>query len=385
MAAYKLPPDAVLYRYGPGEGAARNSLPIWVYFPIEDGTMVAYKLAPEQYAQFFDGGNPNVGISERLYGSPEDQPPEFPQAINAGSAEELNSITTDYGSYGQFWNHIVNAYMGSNPAKDDPEVRRVLARVAANPDMGQTELENLLKTTNWYKSRTEAELEWNDLSPTEQQSRIEEQAARLSDMWFQEVGSPIGFNDTQLRHFATQVASGKMGLGQVLQTWVRPEAERNPESPWSRTKRNEQENQRQRGVDIENQTAAVRQLATEWGVQMTDQSLAEWGNRIVSKEASDADFQEYLKGQAEILYAWKDREVKTIDAAQPWLQAYSRVLERGQTDLFNPVVQQALQTGVPLFEFEKQLKQRPEWLETGNAREQLNSMAGDIGQRMGFA
>lgn len=363
-----IPKDAFIFRY---------SDKAWVVYRLEGETLLGYSI--DDLNQYDVSG---MNVVDRTNSSLD---ADFGKnVINAGNASELISVAQDFGTMSQYWNHIVQAYMGNNPAKDDPEVRKVLAQLAARPDMGQSELENLLKATNYYKGRTQTQLEWNDLSDAEKAQRINEQAANLASTYLSTVGSTIPYDNPTLRFYAEQIASGKMGAGQVVETWAKPEALKNPESPWSRTLRNEQENQRARGVDVENQTSAVRKIASEWGVQLSDQSLGEWGRKLVTKEASDADLENYLKGQAKILYAWKDENVKTADAAQPWLQAYSRVLEKGATDLFNPVIQQALQQGTPLFEFEKQLKLRPEWLQTGNARETLDAGASAIGRTMGF-
>lgn len=304
--------------------------------------------------------------------------------VNGGDANELTNIGSDFGTFGQWVTSLTTSLFGDNPAKDDPEIKRVLAQKIARPDMSDAELEGLLRQTNWFKQRSDVEREWNDLSDAERLARIDETASRLSETYFRETGARIAFDDGTLRSWAQQVASGRTGYGAVLETWIRPAALQNPESPWSRTIRNEQENQRKRGVDIENRSQGARELAERWGIQMSDQSLAEWGAKLMGNEASDADFVQFLQDQAKILYPWKDPTVPTMDAARPWLDTYSRVLETGNPSLFNPEVQKALNAGMPLFEFEKELKSRPEWLETGNANRELSAMGAQIGRQFGF-
>jgi hypothetical protein len=43
-----------------------------------------------------------------------------------------------------------------------------------------------------------------------------------------------------------------------------------------------------------------------------------------------------------------------------------------------------MQGNVAIADFERELKKRPEWLETGNAFDTINRNVGNIGQQMGF-
>ncbi len=124
-------------------------------------------------------------------------------------------------------------------------------------------------------------------------------------------------------------------------------------------------------------------MANRWGVKLDEPTVKSWATGIVTLTKSEDDLVEYFKNQSAILYPWKDREMETESAAQPWIQTYSRVMER-QADLFNPKVQAALQQGQPVFEFEKQLKASPEWEQTRNFQDAATQVLGDVGARMGF-
>ncbi len=117
---------------------------------------------------------------------------------------------------------------------------------------------------------------------------------------------------------------------------------------------------------------------------MSDTQLLDWADKMVNNVYSQADWDSFVRDQAENLYPWKGREVRTLDAALPWLDAVDRILETGPVDLTNSDVQAALQQGMPLFEFEQQLRKKPEWLETENANTELTNTAGRIGRAMGF-
>lgn len=347
----------------------------YVVYDLGHGIYVRYTIP---YKGFDFNGSKDIGtVTQAQFNK------MFPNYINGGNALELDSIAKDFGSYRNYWNWLIKAYMGPNPAKNDPGVLRVLAQLAARPDMSSEELDNLLKSTSYYQSRTEAQLEWNDLSKAEREKRVNDTAIQLVDSYFQLVGAQIPMTNGTLMQWARRIASGEIGYGVAIEQWIKPAALKNPESPWSRTIRNEKINQGQFEVDVENAAEQARQLARRWGVQLSETSLADWGNKLTMNEASEADLIDYLKKQASILYPWKDPELETMEAAEPWLQTYSRVMERN-ADIFNVDVQRALSQGQPVFEFEQTLRSSDQWLETRNATDTLTSMAAEIGRRMGF-
>lgn len=311
--------------------------------------------------------------------------------VNAGDAGQLDSIAKTYGDYGNFWKWILDSHLGANAqARNDPGVQAVMAHLAGRPDMGDAELQNLLKMTDFFKTHTQQQLDWNDLSPAEQTKQTADVQAQLSDQFFQLVGHPIDPNNPQesqaLQFFGVLVASGQKGMNEIVQTWIKAEAVKNPESPWSRTIRTEKENELQRGDDISNQTQKVQDLANQWGVNLSGSTLKDWGTNIINKSASEADLTNYLKQQAQIMYPWLKQvapDMPTVQAAQPWLQTFERVMEK-PGDILNPQIQQALSQGTPVWQFEQQLKQDPAWTQTKNAQQTMESMLGQVGKSFGF-
>jgi lysophospholipase L1-like esterase len=303
--------------------------------------------------------------------------------VDGGHGAELGTVTSTFGSYKNFWDSIVGQVMGNNPAKDDPDVRRILAEYAGRPDMSTAELENKLTATAWYQGRTKGELDWNDLSSAEQDKRRQDQSAEMAKSVFQYLGVQADASNPLVANYVDQIASGKLGFGNWLETVVKPHAMDNAESPWARQVRDETETQRQRPVDIENTASKVRDMAARWGVRWSEEEYQRWGRNIVEKSASDADLLEALKSQAAILFPWKDRETETAVAAAPWVETYKRVMETS-ADLFDPNIQKALTAGQPLWDFEKQLKSTDGWLKTKNARADMSNMADAIGKKMGF-
>lgn len=304
--------------------------------------------------------------------------------VVGGHIAELGAVASTYGSWKKYWDWLILTHLGENPAKADVGVQRVMLELAGRPDMSPEELENRLKATSWWKKHTEAQLVWNDLSPAEKTFRINEMKARMSESWFGLTGSQADMANPEFHHWAGQIASGAVSFLAWVEVTVKPRALRNTESPWSRSIRDEQEQQRARGIDIENQAEFAQEMGRRWGVQMSDEVSAQWGKDIMEKVQSEADLLDYLKGQASTLYPNKDPELETAMWADAWLQTYRRTFER-DADIFNPEIQRALQQGVQPWQFERELKQRPEWLETKNAQDTFLSEVGNIGNTMGFS
>ena len=309
---------------------------------------------------------------------------ELNNGVKGGDSAELVSIKTEWGSYQKFWENILDKwFQKDNPARNDPGVLKVMAQLAARPDMSETELYNLLSSTEYYDKLTDVQRKWNDLSDAEKQYQINEMASRLAEAYFLDVGTPINAGNAEIIRYATDIVSGKRSYEGVIGTWVRQQAEKNPESPWMRKVRAEEENQRRRPFDIEQKAGEIRALTNQWGIQMAEGTLQKWANDIVSMTRSDDDLLEALKDQAQVLYPWKDRELSTEEAAQPWIQTYQRVMEK-PADVFNGQVQKALSAGQAVFDFERELKSSEQWETTSNFQEEATKALGDIGRRMGF-
>jgi len=303
--------------------------------------------------------------------------------VDGGMANELESVSKDFGTFKGWFDSILMTVMGkSNPAHTDPEVRRVLAEFAGRPDMSTQELQNRLQGTKWYQSRTQTELQWDNLPEAERNKQRGDTAARIKDAWLQFAGLQLP-NDNAIMGYTEQVASGKMGFGSFIEQIIKPNASKITESPWSREIRDAQEATKQRPVDIDNTAIRVMDLAHTWGVNMPLKAAAEWGQKLVEKQASDQDLLVFLKAQAQVLYPWKNPEMDTKTAAGPWTETYGRVMEK-KGDVFTPEVAQALTAGTSVWDFEQSLKKSDAWLGTNNARGAIMSAAETAGRKFGL-
>lgn len=308
----------------------------------------------------------------------------YPNAVGAGDATELGTTAMSFGSFQGQWDAIINQVMGfNNPARNDPEVLRVIAELAGRPDMSEAELQNRLQATQWFQQRTSEELEYNSLSEAEKQKRRDETAARMVATVMQYAGENVDAKDPRVANYLEQVASGKMGFGAFTEV-IKDGAEANAESPWSRQVRDEQEAQRQRPIDIENTAQRIREQAERWGLQWSPQTISQWAKDMVEKKLSDEDLNKTFRDQAAVLYPWKSPEIETATAAAPWLETYRRVMETTGS-LFEPDIQKALTAGQGVWEFEQELKKKPDWLATNNGQQSVEGTVAQMSRMMGFA
>lgn len=354
-----------------------NSFGIFAVFQPAPDVTIYYSIPWDKGTVQFD---PNT--VERVSDSEWNR--RYPNAVNAGDATELATTAMSFGTFGAQWDAIVNQVMGfNNPARNDPEVMRVIAELAGRPDMSDAELQNRLQATKWFQQRTSDELEYNSLAEAEKQKRRDEAASRMIATVMQYAGENVDAKDPRIANYLEQVASGKMGFGAFTEI-VKGSAKENPESPWSRQVRDEGEAQRQRPIDIENTAQRIREQAERWGLQWSPQTIQQWARDMVEKKLSDEDLNQTFRDQAAVLYPWKSPEMETATAAAPWLETYRRVME-APGSLFEPDIQKALTAGQGVWEFEQELKKTPKWLATNNGQQSVEGAVAQMSRMMGFS
>jgi hypothetical protein len=367
MAA-RIPPGGKLY--------VLNGIYV-VLYDVGHGIRVYYDFSAPGTMQQVDVGA--YGPAQTI------SPDEFyrtPGLIHGGVVQEVLGITQP--TFQDWFDKTISTATAGASWAHDPEMRSIYADWVVNPQVSADEIQARIRQTNYWKSQTDAQRNFNDASPAEQARLVNEAAADLAERYFQLTGTTVDLANPELRGWAQQVASGAQGAGWIVEQFIKPLALQNPESPWSRTVRSEHEQQRQRGVDVENRAEQVRQLYRRWAIPVSDEVARQWALDITANLKSDADLIQQLQQQAAVLYPWKDPQMETMVAAEPWMATYSRVLERPMPDIFDPVLQQALTSGAPVYQFEQDLKRRPEWLQTKNAKESLSTAAFQLGRLMGF-
>lgn len=145
--------------------------------------------------------------------------------------------------------------------------------------------------------------------------------------------------------------------------------------------------------------ASLRQKAEEYGVTFSDQWYVSAVQQMKSGAIAEQDLVREIVTQSKSRYAGigsmisDTRSVK--DLADPYMQLMASVLERNPAEMTmaDPDIQSALQFTDPasgqtrtksLWEFEQELRQKPEWGNTREGRRQLNNGAMSMLKSFGF-
>ena len=308
------------------------------------------------------------------------------QYVSMGDSKELYGIGGD-GGFGTITAYVDNVlgilFPGDNPATTDAGVMNVIAQYLARPDMQPEELQGLLQNTDYFQGLTDKAQGWNDFTLAERQAQITNETQWLINEDQSLSGKDTDLNDPFMRKLAKDIAMGVLTRGEGREL-LENKAEEDPESPWSRTLRNEGINRKQFGVDIENTTETLKEQARSWGLRISDGTLADWSEKINLNDQSAGDYLNYLKSSATALYPDKPPDMMTQTWAEPFTQASARLMEKAP-DLFDADVQNALATGQTIRDFETSLKGNDAWLETKNAGQELGGMAARMSRDMGFS
>lgn len=323
-------------------------------------------------------------------------------ATDGGSSEAFRGVEA-----GLTWDELMERTMfemgiyGSD-ALSDPTVLAVIGDFIARPDMSPEELQGRLQQTTWWKTHTEKQNAWNDKSPAQQDLEIVDAASQLAGVWFTYTGQNINLADfdangdgnvtgaelkagnSELYQRAMDIASGASTQPSVINSWVKAEAEKDPESPWSRTLRNEEKERGQFQVDVETQAGAVMDLYQAYGIDMDWDTALRMGRDLAMNRTSMEELTQNVDDMATALYPSKPKGMTTRQWAQPYTQTMMSVLEVGDPDLNDASLQRALSEGMTLGDFRKQLKSEDRWLKTKNARDEFNGTLSGLGNQMGF-
>ncbi len=290
--------------------------------------------------------------------------------------------------------------MGSD-ALQDVGVMAVVA-IAMTRDMSRAEITNRLRQTAWWNARTELQREWNDLSDAEKNLRTVDAALEMVGLWFTYLGQDlnVGQYDTdadgavsaeelrrgnvELFEWAAQIASGAATQVMAVNVWMKALALEDPNSPWSRTVRDEEIASGEFDVDVSNMAGSIKDEYNDWGIPISDRRADELALEVVMNRLSFEDVTEELRAQAQGLYPHKPENMSTREWAEPYMQTYMQTLELPQVELDNPSLSRALADGVTLGDYRQTLRQDDRWLETDGARTEMNEGISSLGRVMGF-
>jgi hypothetical protein len=141
----------------------------------------------------------------------------------------------------------------------------------------------------------------------------------------------------------------------------------------------------QAGTDAE----SLGQLAWRNGIKLAPATLQNWVKSIEGGKTNVAYYTQYLRNQAKALAPGfsnqLDGGMDLYDIASPYMQAKAQILELDPSalDLFDPDIRQALSakdsggkpTSLSLWQFEQNMRMKPEYMKTTTARDQAYGIA----------
>lgn len=141
----------------------------------------------------------------------------------------------------------------------------------------------------------------------------------------------------------------------------------------------------------------LRQSMMDLGVFMPENQLADQIKQIVAGKQSVQGVTAQLRSQSAAMYPAYSNQINSgmnlSDIASPYMQRAQQLLEMGpgSINIQTPMIKGALQytqdgqpTAMPMYDFEKQVRQDPRWLSTDNAQDAFMSNAHKILVDMGF-
>jgi LAS superfamily LD-carboxypeptidase LdcB len=270
--------------------------------------------------------------------------------------------------------------------QSDPELSKLIADAVAG-QWAPEKFQAKLRATNWYKTRTDAQRQFDERKARDPQSANREIEVATAEFRRQasELGVPVSDGD----------------LRSMAETFVR-----NGESTNSTLVRNAITAQLRftEGTDFGGEAGATQDELTALFKAYGLPADAAWVGRktvdVLQGKATLEDVQNYAKNMAKTLYPALAKQIDsgmTVEEfAQPYRSTLGQVLELNadEVDLSaDPLLRQALSgVGEPgkerapmaLWDFETRLRRDARWMKTNNARDSLVGVAGQVLRDFGF-
>lgn len=272
--------------------------------------------------------------------------------------------------------------------KANPELNRLFQQMVSqqwSKDMFQAKLRN----TTWWKTHSDKERQYLTMTYTDPatahqnynqaMTTVQQMAAQLGVTLTSYVKGQLqvaaynmvakGWNEGQLRQFLGQYAYFGNEPGGTFKG---------------------------QGADIQNE---LRTYAYSMGVNMSNTWYADNTRKVLEGMATTSDFKHQMLQQAKAMFPQYTKQLdggQTVaDIASPYLQSMSKILElpAGSINLFDNTIKSALQyknpgtlqtEGMPLWQFENQLRNDPRWKQTKNAQDSLFQVGHQVLSDFGF-
>lgn len=264
----------------------------------------------------------------------------------------------------------------------DSELKNLLKQ-AVKESWSTDKFKGRFMATHWYRTHQQNERQFNELEkrdPATASAEIAAQVATLRDRFSQ---SGVAIDDKRLKQMARLSLMYGSNEAQI-QDMIAAEFKYQPGNTSGAV------------ADTETQ---VRQLARDYGVNVSDGQMRGWIGNVLSGEYTLPNLQDLVRDMARSKYLGYQKQIDagmTVrDIASPYLASYSKILETSpdNVDLEDPLIQKAIQGQMDkqgqvipqtVYDFERTLRQDPRWLKTQNAKDSMTSLALRIGQDFGL-
>ncbi len=329
--------------------------------------------------------------------------------VDGGAA----SVLLDDDHIGRSWDQImsnimaINMNMAGTDATSDVGIMQGLAKLIANPGMGESEQKALWIGTDWYDSHTQKQIDWNNYGTAEKNLRIEEEATNLLTVTEYYTGIPadttfmygtdgqfsvvlLEQRNPDLYQNAFDLASGAATQVGLVGSWIKPLAVDIVQSPHNRRLEEEVRLQGMRDMGIAAARSSVIDLYEQYGLEASGYTIDTVVSKLYMNQMSLDEIETTVKNHSLAKYPNKPLNMDWATYAEPYKDSFSSLLEVPRPGFRDPTLARYLQAptegdGVQnVYEFEKQLRRDPRWEKTKNARDSYHSAFGQIGRLMGF-
>lgn len=288
-------------------------------------------------------------------------------------AEDWKTAAKD--SYG--W--IVDLY------ESVPGLKRVIDKAVAEkwtPDR----FVNAVKSTKWYKTKQQSELNYIELKntqPAEFAAQVEDQSNKISTY-----AKSLGFtlSDKQLNRLANQALRFQWS-DQELAKYVGTEIVRKPK-----------EEGQAKPLDQTQVAVNVRTLAGRYGITLSEKDINTYASDVITGTMSDQQLADKFRNTAKALFpslaTQLDQGMTVADIAQPYQNVAAQILEIDPTTIditkpkYGKLFDFAPKEGaeprmMSQTEWMKYIRSLPEWKKTENYRQSYASMANNLARIFG--
>jgi hypothetical protein len=263
-----------------------------------------------------------------------------------------------------------------------------LARIAVrgwSQGWTQERITAAIQSSTWYKSHVEQQRAWASLPAVDRQRKIEETALAMSQYWERVSGEHVDYHNFMAD--AEKVASGAVPQAR----WEYDQNEKAlaiDESPLARERRQEEEAERQRPVDIENLTGQLELRARQEYLTPIDRDSARtWAEQIISNTSSEQDFLDWIRERSSTKFPqYAEKITQGGVPAQlfgDYLQLAREELESQAVTYDDPQVMGAIQQGMTLADFQTMIRKQPQWKTTRRAGDMAAGFAEQLLERFG--